>query len=47
MTHKIGKKDTGFRDAIPVRERLTVTLRFLTSGDFYVSLSGLGILFKM
>ncbi|CAH1960842.1 unnamed protein product [Acanthoscelides obtectus] len=37
--HKIGKKTTPFRDPIPVRERLAVTLRFLASGDSYRSLS--------
>ncbi|KAJ8873958.1 hypothetical protein PR048_024798 [Dryococelus australis] len=37
--HKIGRKDTSFRDAIPVKERLAVTLRFLASGGSYQSLS--------
>jgi hypothetical protein len=36
---KISKKDTPFRKAISVQERLTLTLRFLGSGDSYVSLS--------
>jgi hypothetical protein len=35
---KISKKDTGFRKAISVKERLALTLRFLASGDSYVSL---------
>jgi len=35
---KISKKDTAFRKAISVEERLTLTLRFLASGDSYVSL---------
>uniref|UniRef100_A0A1B6KX11 Transposase Helix-turn-helix domain-containing protein n=1 Tax=Graphocephala atropunctata TaxID=36148 RepID=A0A1B6KX11_9HEMI len=37
--HKIERKNTTFRDAIPVREKLAVTLRFLASGDSYQSLS--------
>jgi hypothetical protein len=35
---KISKKDTSFRKATSVQERLALTLRFLASGDSYVSL---------
>jgi hypothetical protein len=35
---KISEKDTAFRKAIYVQERLALTLRLLTSGDSYVSL---------
>ena len=35
----ITKKNTRFRDAIPAGERLTITLRFLASGDSQISLS--------
>jgi hypothetical protein len=35
---KISKKDTAFRKAISVQERLALTLRFLASGDSYVSM---------
>jgi len=34
----ISKKDTAFRKAISVQERLALTLRFLASGDSCVSL---------
>lgn len=36
---KIAKCNTNYRDAIPVADRLAVTLRFLGTGDSYVSLS--------
>jgi len=38
---KISKNDTAFRKAISVQERLALTLRFLASGDSYVSLQHL------
>lgn len=34
----ISKKDTKFRRAIPAKERLAITLRFLATGDSYKSL---------
>jgi len=38
---KISEKDTVFRKAISVEERLALTLCFLASGDSYVSLQHL------
>jgi hypothetical protein len=38
LEKKISKKGTAFRKAISVQERLALTLRFLASGDSYVSL---------
>jgi hypothetical protein len=38
---KISIKDAAFREAISVQERLALTLRFLASGDSYVSLQHL------
>jgi len=35
---KISKKDTAFRKAISVQEKLALTLRFLPNNDSYVSL---------
>jgi len=37
LEKKISKKDTAFRKAISVQERLALKLRFLASGDSYVS----------
>jgi hypothetical protein len=38
LEKKISKKDTAFRKAISVQERLALTLRFLASGDSYINL---------
>jgi len=38
IREKLSKKDSTFRKAISVQERLALTLRFLASGDSYVSL---------
>jgi len=38
IEEKISKMDTAFRKAISVQEMLALTLRFLASGDSYVSL---------
>jgi len=35
----ISKKDTNMRKCIPVQERLAVTLRYLATGDSFISLS--------
>lgn len=34
----ISKQDTDFREAIPAKYRLAITLRFIASGDSYKSL---------
>ncbi|KAF7272115.1 hypothetical protein GWI33_015079 [Rhynchophorus ferrugineus] len=38
---EITKQNTNYREAIPTKERLAITLRFLASGDSYTSLSHL------
>lgn len=38
---KIKKKDTHMRNSIPARTKLEITLRFLSTGDSYVSLEAL------
>jgi predicted DNA-binding protein len=41
LQKKISKKGTAFRKTISVQESLALTLRFLASGDSYVSLQHL------
>ncbi|KAJ4445289.1 hypothetical protein ANN_07093 [Periplaneta americana] len=35
---RVSKKDAGWREAIPIQERLALTLRYLATGDSYTSL---------
>jgi len=35
----IEKQDTNYRKAIPANERLAITLRYLATGDSYISLA--------
>jgi hypothetical protein len=36
--HKLCKQDTNFRDSIPMKERVVISLRFLAIGDYFQSL---------
>lgn len=41
IKHNIQKKNTHMRNAIPARTKLEITLRYLATGDSYISLEAL------